>query len=124
MDFTDGALRSIAKNALQRKTGARGLRSILVCELTPFRRLTHRFDFFQERILLEPMFDIPESDIIGVRVDEEAIKTKQNPEYIRSRPVAAPSTATDDQQQQTNVPASMANTSDIDNEAKVTLPTG
>lgn len=31
LDFTDGALRSIAKKAVQRKTGARGLRSILVC---------------------------------------------------------------------------------------------
>jgi ATP-dependent protease Clp ATPase subunit len=30
LDFTDGALRSIAKKAVQRKTGARGLRSILV----------------------------------------------------------------------------------------------
>ena len=33
LDFTDGALRSIAKKALQHKTGARGLRSILVCYL-------------------------------------------------------------------------------------------
>ena len=32
LDFTDGALRSIAKKALQRQTGARGLRSILVGE--------------------------------------------------------------------------------------------
>jgi ATP-dependent Clp protease ATP-binding subunit ClpX len=33
LDFTDGALRSIANKAVQRKTGARGLRSILVCFL-------------------------------------------------------------------------------------------
>lgn len=30
------------------------------------------------------MFDIPGSDIVGVRVDEEAVKTK-SAEYIRSR---------------------------------------
>ena len=34
LDFTDGALRSIAKKALQRQTGARGLRSILVRQKT------------------------------------------------------------------------------------------
>ncbi|CAF3707656.1 unnamed protein product [Rotaria socialis] len=67
LDFTDGALRSIAKKAVRRKTGARGLRSIL------------------ERILLQPMFDIPESDIVGVRVDEEAVKDNKSPEYIRAR---------------------------------------
>ena len=31
------------------------------------------------------MFDIPESDIVGVRVDEESVKTNKNPEYIRTR---------------------------------------
>ena len=31
------------------------------------------------------MFDIPESDIVGVRVDEEAVRTNKSPEYIRSR---------------------------------------
>ncbi|CAF2107449.1 unnamed protein product [Rotaria magnacalcarata] len=69
LDFTDGALRSIAIKAVHRKTGARGLRSIL------------------ERILLQPMFDIPESDIVGVRVDEEAVKDNKYPEYIRARQV-------------------------------------
>ena len=39
------------------------------------------------------MFDIPESDIVGVRVDEEAVKTNKSPEYIRSRSISA----TDDQ---------------------------
>jgi ATP-dependent Clp protease ATP-binding subunit ClpX len=95
LDFTDGALRSIAKKAVQRKTGARGLRSIL------------------ERILLEPMFDIPESDIVGVRVDEEAIKTNKSPEYIRSRQVSS----TDDQ---------LENSGKVqnNNDNKISLPTG
>ena len=41
LSFRDDALRSIARRAIQRKTGARGLRSIL------------------ENILLDPMFDLP-----------------------------------------------------------------
>ncbi|MCG8690722.1 MAG: ATP-dependent Clp protease ATP-binding subunit ClpX, partial [Minwuiales bacterium] len=44
LTFTDDALRSIAQKAIKRKTGARGLRSIL------------------ESILLEPMFDLPSLD--------------------------------------------------------------
>ena len=39
------------------------------------------------------MFDIPESDIVGVCVDEEAVKTNKSPEYIRSHQVST----TDDQ---------------------------
>ncbi|CAF4092003.1 unnamed protein product [Rotaria sp. Silwood2] len=100
LDFTDGALRSIAKNALRRKTGARGLRSIL------------------ERILLEPMFDIPESDIVGVRVDEEAIKTNKCPEYIHSRPT----TSADDLHENLSISNENKNTNDNDN--KISMPTG
>ncbi len=44
LTFSDDALRSIAQKAIKRKTGARGLRSIL------------------ESILLEPMFDLPSLD--------------------------------------------------------------
>ncbi|CAF0780444.1 unnamed protein product [Didymodactylos carnosus] len=91
LDFTDGALRAIAKKAVQRKTGARGLRSIL------------------ERILLDPMFDIPESDIVGVRVDEETVRSKKGPEYIYSR------TAPDERR--VTYPTSS-------NEEKISLPTG
>jgi hypothetical protein len=35
------------------------------------------------------MFDIPDSDIVGVRVDEESIKTNKSPEYIRSRQISS-----------------------------------
>jgi len=31
------------------------------------------------------MFDIPGSDIVGVRIDEETIKTNKCPEYIYAR---------------------------------------
>ena len=44
--FEDDALRSIAKKALERNTGARGLRSII------------------ENIMLDIMFDIPSRDEI------------------------------------------------------------
>ncbi|CAF1261211.1 unnamed protein product [Adineta steineri] len=101
LDFTDGALRSIAKKALHRQTGARGLRSIL------------------ERILLEAMFDIPESDIVGVRVDEESVKTNKCPEYIRSRPTTT--TTTDDLHENSSSPIETKNTKDNDN--KISIPT-
>ncbi|CAF5198309.1 unnamed protein product, partial [Rotaria magnacalcarata] len=99
LDFTDGALRSIAKKALQRKTGARGLRSIL------------------ESILLEPMFDIPESDIVGVQVDEEAVKINKCPEYIRSRPATSP----EDTNTKSSASIEIKNTDDNDN--KISMPT-
>ncbi len=54
------------------------------------------------------MFDIPDSDIVGVRVDEEAIKTNKSPEYIRSRQASS----TDDQLEKDN------------NDNKISLPTG
>ena len=50
MTFTDGALRVIARNAISKKTGARGLRAIL------------------EKLLLDAMFEIPGSNIISVEV--------------------------------------------------------
>ncbi|CAF4077380.1 unnamed protein product [Rotaria sp. Silwood2] len=100
LDFTDGALRAIAKNAVQRKTGARGLRSIL------------------ERILLQPMFDIPESDIVGVRVDEEAVKSNKSPEYISSRPI----TSSDDLHENSTKPNEKSPKENNDN--KIYLPTG
>lgn len=48
--FTGGALKSIARRAIQKKTGARGLRAIL------------------EKLLLDAMFEIPGSDIVSVEV--------------------------------------------------------
>nr|KAG5708581.1 hypothetical protein BaRGS_033002 [Batillaria attramentaria] len=60
------ALCAIARLALERKTGARGLRAIL------------------ETILLEPMFEVPGSDISTVIVTEDAVKGKEPACYIRS----------------------------------------
>ena len=54
--FTDGALRSIAKEAIRRKSGARGLRSIM------------------ENIMLDIMYDLPSHpEIQECIINEEAI---------------------------------------------------
>ena len=46
-------------------------------------------------MLLEPMFEVPGSDITTVIVTEEAVKGKAAPFYIRS-PHSTPSDADDD----------------------------
>ena len=65
LNFTDDALNAIAKRAIERKTGARGLRSIL------------------EEILLDTMFDLPGLDeVTEVVVNEEAVSSESNPLMI------------------------------------------
>ncbi|MDJ0631178.1 MAG: ATP-dependent Clp protease ATP-binding subunit ClpX [Rhodobacter sp.] len=65
LSFTDDALRAIAKRAIERKTGARGLRSIM------------------EDILLDTMFDLPGmSGIDEVVVNEEAVTSDAAPLMI------------------------------------------
>ncbi|XP_010521429.1 PREDICTED: CLP protease regulatory subunit CLPX2, mitochondrial-like [Tarenaya hassleriana] len=65
--FTEGATRMIAKKAMSKNTGARGLRSLL------------------ESILTEAMFEIPDSitegshGIRAVLVDEEAVGSVETP---------------------------------------------
>ena len=62
LKILDDALVAIAKKAIERKTGARGLRSIL------------------ETILLDSMFDLPSNDeIVEVIIDEEVIKGTKKP---------------------------------------------
>lgn len=51
------ALRAVARKAMERKTGARGLRSIL------------------ESILLHPMFEIPSDNGIAKMVIDESVVT-------------------------------------------------
>ena len=64
--FTDDALKAIAHEAIGRKTGARGLRSII------------------ERALLDTMFEIPgESDVRSCKVTREVITEGAKPELIR-----------------------------------------
>ena len=62
LNFTDNALKSIAKKAIGRKTGARGLRSIL------------------ESILLDTMFDLPSDDCLeSVTVNRDSIDNGLQP---------------------------------------------
>ena len=62
LQFTDDALKAIAKRAIERKTGARGLRSIL------------------EDILLDTMFDLPGMEnVTKVVVNEEAVTSDAQP---------------------------------------------
>ncbi|MGI3168482.1 ATP-dependent Clp protease ATP-binding subunit ClpX [Pseudooceanicola sp. C21-150M6] len=65
LTFTDDALTAIAKRAIERKTGARGLRSIL------------------EDILLDTMFDLPGMEnVTEVVVNEEAVTSDAKPLMI------------------------------------------
>jgi ATP-dependent Clp protease ATP-binding subunit ClpX len=62
LTFTDEALEAIAQKAIDRKTGARGLRSIV------------------EGLLLDTMFDLPtEGDIAEVVVDKEVVEGRKEP---------------------------------------------
>ncbi|XP_029991527.1 ATP-dependent Clp protease ATP-binding subunit clpX-like, mitochondrial isoform X2 [Sphaeramia orbicularis] len=66
LNMTQDALRAIARMALERKTGARGLRSIM------------------EKLLLEPMFEVPHSDIMAVELNKDVVHGKSEPRYIRA----------------------------------------
>jgi ATP-dependent Clp protease ATP-binding subunit ClpX len=60
--FTEGALQSVARQALKRKSGARGLRSIL------------------ESVMLDLMYDIPSrDDVEECVINEEVIELGSNP---------------------------------------------
>ena len=65
VEFTEDALRRIAQKAILRKTGARGLRSIL------------------EAILLDPMFDLPGLDgVEEIVINKEVVEGRAQPLYI------------------------------------------
>ena len=62
LEFQDDAILEIAKKAIKKKTGARGLRSIL------------------ENILLKTMFELPDKeDVLKVTVDNNSVKGKSEP---------------------------------------------
>ena len=62
LEFQDEAISEIAKKAISKKTGARGLRSIL------------------ENILLKTMFELPDMDnVIKVTVDSASVKGSSEP---------------------------------------------
>ncbi|XP_011647474.1 ATP-dependent Clp protease ATP-binding subunit clpX-like, mitochondrial isoform X2 [Pogonomyrmex barbatus] len=65
LTFDMPALDAIASLAMERKTGARGLRSIM------------------ESLLLEPMFEVPGSDIVSVHITEPCVKGIEKPQYVK-----------------------------------------
>jgi len=65
LTFTDEALEAVAELALERRIGARGLRSIL------------------EEVLLEVMYDIPgREDVMTCVIDEDVVRNDQAPKLI------------------------------------------
>ena len=67
LTFTADALIAIAKRAIKRKTGARGLRSIM------------------EDILLDSMFDLPgKTDVSEIVVNEEAANNSAKPLIVHT----------------------------------------
>ena len=71
LEFRDEALNAIAKKAMARKTGARGLRSIV------------------EGALLDTMYDLPSMDSVDkVVIDESVIAGQSKPLLIYGKPEA------------------------------------
>jgi ATP-dependent Clp protease ATP-binding subunit ClpX len=67
LQFTEGALIAVAKQALTHGTGARGLRSIM------------------ERLLLDLMYDLPGSaDVTEVVITEQAVSEGAEPTIVRA----------------------------------------
>ncbi|XP_059490597.1 ATP-dependent Clp protease ATP-binding subunit clpX-like, mitochondrial isoform X1 [Neocloeon triangulifer] len=71
LTFSPDALKAIAQLAMERKTGARGLRAIM------------------ETLLLEPMFEIPGSDVLSVHITNDTVLKKAEPVYIRGKQVSS-----------------------------------
>ena len=61
LTFRDEALKEIARQAIKRKTGARGLRSIM------------------EELLMETMFELPNEDLDKVIIDEKTVVSNNDP---------------------------------------------
>ncbi len=73
LEFTDEALREIAKMASERKTGARGLRSIM------------------EEFMLDIMYDAPDmKELSGIVINADTVREKKAPSYIYGEKKALP----------------------------------
>ena len=75
LDFRTEALLEIAKKALKRKTGARGLRSIM------------------EELLMDTMFELPNIDLEKVIVDENSVLHSTDPIKVYKSPKKKSSSA-------------------------------
>ena len=68
LTFKDNAVKEIAIRAIRKKTGARGLRSIL------------------ENILLKTMFDLPsQNDVEEVIIESATVKGQSQPIIVHSK---------------------------------------
>ncbi len=70
LTFEDSALQAVAQKAIKRKTGARGLRSIM------------------EEALLDIMYELPELDGYEVIITEDVINNGVKPLYIKNSKIA------------------------------------
>jgi ATP-dependent Clp protease ATP-binding subunit ClpX len=68
LEFSEDALRCVARHAIERKAGARGLRSIL------------------EHIMLDVMYEIPsQSNIKKCIISEDVVSGKVPPEIVQGK---------------------------------------
>ena len=68
LDIKESALKEVARQAIKRKTGARGLRSIM------------------EEILMDTMFELPNEELEKVVVDENAASRQSDPIKVYKTP--------------------------------------
>jgi ATP-dependent Clp protease ATP-binding subunit ClpX len=72
LNFTDDALRAMAKAAIERKTGARGLRAIM------------------EKTMMDTMFETPSDDnVVECEVTKESVEGTEEPLLTREQPLIA-----------------------------------
>ena len=73
LDFTPEALKAIAEQALERKSGARGLRAII------------------ENVMMDTMFELPSrTDVAKCVITEDAVRGVAKPVLIEGIPTARP----------------------------------
>jgi ATP-dependent Clp protease ATP-binding subunit ClpX len=71
LEFTPDALQELAAQAIKKGTGARALRSLL------------------EKLMLDVMFDVPSSDIVGIKITRQAVRGETKPILRRKSDKAA-----------------------------------
>ena len=72
LEFTDDSLEAIAQKAIKRKTGARGLRSVI------------------EGIMMNVMYDIPSlKNVDKCMITEESVTKKKKPQLVFKEEPAA-----------------------------------
>ncbi|ESN99904.1 hypothetical protein HELRODRAFT_121032, partial [Helobdella robusta] len=65
LTFTEEALRAVARVAIEKQIGARGLKSVM------------------EQLLLIPMFNCPQSDIVEIIITEDVVLHGSLPQYVK-----------------------------------------